>query len=66
MLIENSSELLAPDEDVTEIAAAYAAVDRLRRFLEDGVSEEFDSWFRAEFGMGPDLRKKRLWDDLVG
>jgi hypothetical protein len=65
-LVENSSELLEPDQDLSEVTTAYEAVYRLRRFIEDEISEAFHDWFREQYGMSPDLRKKRLWDDLMG
>jgi hypothetical protein len=53
-LIENASERLEPDQNVSEVAEAYEAVHRLRRFLEDEITETFYDWFREQYGMRPD------------
>jgi hypothetical protein len=66
LLTENASDRLVPDTDVGIVEQqAYAAVRALRRMLDEDITASFDEWFRAAYGMGPDLRKKRLWDELL-
>jgi hypothetical protein len=65
-LIENSDERLVPDYDVAAVSRAAEAVDRLRKMLNEETTEEFEKWFYAEYGMNADLRKKALWDKLLG
>lgn len=65
LLVPDDSALLVPDRDVTKVDDAYDAVDRLRKFLDNEGTPEFSEWFRDEHGMGPNLRKKALWDQLV-
>jgi hypothetical protein len=65
-LVENANELLEPDTDVEVVDEAYEAVRRLQTMLDDEISEDFDGWFRKEYGVTPDLRRKRLWDELLG
>ncbi|MGH7272476.1 MAG: TIR domain-containing protein [Polyangiaceae bacterium] len=64
LLIENSSDLLVPDDDVREVADAYEAVSRLRAMLGE-TSEEFGTWFKTEYGAGPNLQKKMIWDAVL-
>jgi hypothetical protein len=64
-LVEDASEQLVPDDEVTDVARAIDAVTRLRELFEY-CSEEFDAWFRDEYGGPPDLRKRRIWDKVVG
>jgi TIR domain len=64
ILIENGYDLLQPDQDVREVAAVYNAVERLRALLDD-ATPEFVEWFREKYGMSPNLRKKKLWDQLL-
>jgi TIR domain len=64
-LVENASDLLVPNYDMADIADAYEAIDALRQFLDDEISEAFENWFRDEFRMPPDLRSQRLFDQLI-
>lgn len=64
-LKENSYGLLAPDEEVLAVAKAQAAVQDLHRFF-SGTSQEFDAWFQQEYGAPPQLRRKAIWDQLLG
>lgn len=63
-LMEASEIGVRPNEDFDEVRTATDAVQRLSRFLGDGVSEEFDQWFREEHHAPPNLGLKRVWDQL--
>jgi hypothetical protein len=63
LLIENDNQLLSPDEDVREVAEAYEAVRKIEKFFANSTPD-FDDWFRNHYGMSPNLRKKKLWDDM--
>ena len=49
MLVENANDLLVPNYDMADIADAYKAIDALRKFLAEEISEAFDNWFRQEY-----------------
>jgi hypothetical protein len=56
---------VVPNEDFDEVRAATEALAQLNGFLSrDTLSEAFDEWFRAEHHASPDLRLKRVWDQL--
>lgn len=61
---ETSDDRLVPDDQVTAVAEAQAAVQRLAEMLQD-CSEDFDTWFREEYGAPPQLRRRQVWDDLL-
>jgi hypothetical protein len=63
-LTETSDDLLVPDDQVTAVAEAQAAVKRLDEMLQN-CSEDFDTWFRDEHGAPPQLRRRKVWDDLL-
>jgi hypothetical protein len=65
MLVENAKDLLVPNYDMADIADAYKAIDALRKFLAEEISEAFDNWFREEYRMPPDLHSQRLFDQLI-
>jgi hypothetical protein len=56
---------LVPNDDFDEVRAASEALAQLNSFLSrSDLSEAFDKWFRAEYHASPDLRLKRVWDQL--
>lgn len=63
-LTETSDDLLVPDDQVTAVAEAQAAVKRLDEMLQN-CSEDFDAWFRDEHGAPPQLRRRKVWDGLL-
>lgn len=64
-LAENSDEQLVPDDEVTVVADAQAAVQRLHEMLAS-ASDEFDGWFRDTYGAPPQLHRRQIWDALLG
>jgi len=64
VLVENGFRLLQPDQDVREVGDAYQAVRQLEEFFND-PTPDFVEWFREKYGMSPNLRKKKLWDDIL-
>lgn len=65
-LVEDANEQLVPDHEITEIKTAGDAIRAVRRFLEEECSEEFEAWFRDKYGGPPDLRKRRIFDRVIG
>jgi hypothetical protein len=63
-LTETSSEQLEPNEDFELVVEAAAAVRELQKAL-TRPSDEFEEWFRSEYGKPLDLRKRAVWDDLL-
>lgn len=64
-LTENSMDRLVPDDRVRDVAGAVAAVERLDAALGES-SYEFDVWFQDEYGAPADLRRRDIWDQLLG
>ena len=64
LLVDSGDGLLVPDQDVRDVGDAYEAVRRLDKFFDDPTAA-FIEWSRAEYGMSPNLRKKKLWDALL-
>jgi len=65
-LIEDANDRLVPDHEITDVARAAHAIGAVRKFLEEESSEEFDLWFRDEYGGPPDLTKRRIFDGVIG
>lgn len=65
LLRRDSDERILPDDDAESIKSAEAARDRLHRFLAEESSEDFEAWFRREYGFGPGLDRKAVWERLV-
>jgi hypothetical protein len=65
-LVEDSSEQLVPDYEIKQVKRAGDAIRAVRAFLEDECSEEFDAWFREEYGGPPDLSKRKIFDAVIG
>ena len=63
-LIETSSGLLAPNRDFSAVDSAADAAAQLQMMLAD-PSENFEEWFRGEYGMPLDLRMRAVWDKLL-
>lgn len=63
-LYQDDDEMLRPDESSGAVARAQKGVERLQTFLTEECSEEFFLWFKEEYDFEPDLRKKRVWDQL--
>ena len=64
-LVEDSSDQLRPDYEITDVARAGEAVESVREFLQN-CSEDFEQWFRDEYGGPSDLRKRRIFDGVIG
>lgn len=64
LLLETGDEQLTPNDDFDLVVAASQAVSELHTFL-DEPSDAFETWFRGEYGMPPDLRKRAVWDALL-
>lgn len=64
-LVENSSEMLVANKQMTVVRRAIDAIDAVRVAAREG-SEEFDAWFREEHGGPPDLSMRRIWDSVFG
>ena len=63
-LCEDDDGSLHPDTSAGAITRAQERVERLQTFLTEECSEEFFNWFKKEYDFDPDLRKKRVWDQL--
>ena len=64
LLSESGNDQLVPNTDFVTVADASFAVHELLAFLQD-PSGQFEEWFRREYGMPPDLRKRAVWDRLL-
>jgi hypothetical protein len=64
-LYEDAEGQLIPDHEIADVASAEDAITKLREMLA-GCSEDFDTWFRERFGGPPDLKKRRMWEQLIG
>jgi hypothetical protein len=65
-LVEDANGRLVPDDEIRDVARASGAIRALRTFLEEESGEEFDGWFREQFGGPPDLTKRRIFDRVIG
>jgi hypothetical protein len=60
-----SGDGVVPNADFDEVRAAIDAVDRLDSFLRSNdQNESFDQWFKSKYHASPDLRLKRVWDEI--
>jgi predicted transcriptional regulator len=64
-LVETSDERLVTNDEIRDVRLAGEAVRDLKKMLAE-CSEEFDSWFRDEYGFPPDLSMRRAWDATIG
>jgi hypothetical protein len=56
---------VVPNADFDEVRTAIDAVGRLNSFLtSNDLSESFDQWFRSKYHASPNLRHKRVWDEI--
>jgi hypothetical protein len=56
---------VVPNTDFDEVRTAIDAVDRLDSFLRsNNLSESFVQWFRSKYRASPNLRLKRVWDEI--
>jgi hypothetical protein len=63
-LKEDSDGHLVLDAETTLVASAAGAVWGLQQLLRE-CSEDFDTWFREQYGGPPDLRRRRVWDGVI-
>jgi hypothetical protein len=63
-LYEDDDGMLHPDTSSGAMLRAQEQVGRLQSFLTEECSEEFFLWFKEEYDFEPDVRKKRVWDQL--
>lgn len=63
---DDDSHELNVDEDYPDVGIASQAVEALASFLDESDrTEEFTLWFRSEFRVPMNLKKKGCWDALV-
>lgn len=55
---------MRPNFDFDEVSEAMNAIRRLGDFLDSSTSATFREWFRAQHHTAPDLRLRRVWNQI--
>jgi hypothetical protein len=64
-MLDYDEHTVGPNPEFGDVARAMDAVAQLQRFIRE-PSEAFDRWFREEHDGPPDLRKRAVWDEVIG